>query len=416
MNTETNSEKNEETMSFYERPGVQVYQVDVGKGVPVGIERISHPEIGIGGAYAGWGDVINNEYLPLFIEERLGEPLGESEKLDLSTLGFVNRFHTPVLSDEEHIELEVDVGARLLRESAEACGWEPQEVDAVLIGMTAPITGDYLERITRRAGIPDEALKVSVHKACDGSVGALQVALNPALDILRSVGRNISQELMGKRVLVGGVEGLSRYMNNSRDKIALQMFGNGAGVIGVIPGKTIKYLIGKAYEVYDELGVLAVTMVYPHSRKREVGKSMIETTQPGPNLIRLAGLMHEPTDGAPVHMAGLMGMVKLFVRNGVQVVREVYEEYKRIMPDHPIQAVIAHHANFKINSLMVSHLQKEGINLSMPWLIKEFGNVSAASNMIAFLRHLPNLTPGDAILIDGFGAGTYYDVLAVKVG
>jgi 3-oxoacyl-[acyl-carrier-protein] synthase III len=52
----------------------------------------------------------------------------------------------------------------------------------------------------------------------------------------------------------------------------------------------------------------------------------------------------------------------------------------------------------------------------MPWLVSDFGNVSAASNMIAFLRKLPDFKPGDHILIDGFGAGTYYDTLAVELG
>jgi hypothetical protein len=36
--------------------------------------------------------------------------------------------------------------------------------------------------------------------------------------------------------------------------------------------------------------------------------------------------------------------------------------------------------------------------------------------MIAFLRQLMKLQPGDNILFDGFGAGTYYDVLAVELG
>jgi hypothetical protein len=36
--------------------------------------------------------------------------------------------------------------------------------------------------------------------------------------------------------------------------------------------------------------------------------------------------------------------------------------------------------------------------------------------MIAFLRQLPGMKPGDHILIDGFGAGTYYDVLVVALG
>jgi 3-oxoacyl-[acyl-carrier-protein] synthase III len=52
----------------------------------------------------------------------------------------------------------------------------------------------------------------------------------------------------------------------------------------------------------------------------------------------------------------------------------------------------------------------------MPWVIQEFGNVSAASNMIAFLRELPSFKPGDHIMIDGFGAGTYYDVFVVSLG
>jgi 3-oxoacyl-[acyl-carrier-protein] synthase III len=52
----------------------------------------------------------------------------------------------------------------------------------------------------------------------------------------------------------------------------------------------------------------------------------------------------------------------------------------------------------------------------MPWLLSDFGNVSAASAMIAFLRWLPSLAPAEHILIDGFGAGTYYDVVAVELG
>jgi 3-oxoacyl-[acyl-carrier-protein] synthase III len=86
------------------------------------------------------------------------------------------------------------------------------------------------------------------------------------------------------------------------------------------------------------------------------------------------------------------------------------------LPDASIVTTIAHHANLKINRLKASQLAKEGIQLPMPWLLTDFGNVSAASNMIAFLRKLPNLLPGDHILFDGFGAGTYYDVFAVELG
>lgn len=411
----------EESSSFFTQPQVQMYEIPVGEGVPLGIELVSNSEVGIGGAYGAWGQGYDNATLPAFVEDVLNKPLSENEKLDLSPLGFVNRHHVPILTDKEHLELEVEVGGRFLTEAAHACGWEPYEVQGVLIGMSAPVSDDYTELIAGKAGIPDDALKVSIHKACDGSVGGLHLALNPNLAIHQQINRNIAEELYGKKVLVGGIEGLSRFLLRSRDANALQLFGNGAGVIGVIPGETMEFLVGKTHEVFDERGVLAVHMYYPHSGTRSADQTMIEVSRAGQNIIRVAGLMHEPEDESmPVVMAGPMGMVKLFVRTGVGVVREVYQSYQTLMnklgmPDKNFAVTIVHHANYKINSLKEKHLRRAGIQLSMPWVLSEFGNVSAASNMIAFLRELTKMKPGDHILIDGFGAGTYYDVLAVEL-
>jgi 3-oxoacyl-[acyl-carrier-protein] synthase III len=86
------------------------------------------------------------------------------------------------------------------------------------------------------------------------------------------------------------------------------------------------------------------------------------------------------------------------------------------MPGKQFAVTIVHHANLKINQLKEKTILKDGYPISMPWLLNEFGNVSAASNMIAFLRKLQSLHPGDNVLFDGFGAGTYYDVLAVELG
>ncbi len=407
--------------SFYERPQVHVETIPVGGGVPIGFERVTNPAVGIGGAYGTWGESYANEDMPRLLEMTMGEPLANDEKFNLSELGFMHRQHISKLSDAENVELEVRVGARFLREAAYASGWEPGEVEAVLVGNSGPVTGDYVERIAAEAGIPDSALKVSIHKACDGSVAGLNMALNPNLPAIKQLGENLANLLTGKKVLLGGIEGLSRFVQSSRDKNALQLFGNGAGIIGLIPGKTMKFLVGQSREVFDEEGVLAVHMFYPHSGRRVEGQSMIEVTQPKPNLIRVAGLMHEPEGEVPIVMAGMMGMVKLFVRTGVQVVQEVYQAYQQKiaelgMPGKDIAVAIVHHANLKINQLKEKTLRKEGISIPMPWLIKDFGNVSAASNMIAFLRKLSSLKPGDHILFDGFGAGTYYDVLAVELG
>ncbi len=406
------------SISFYERPNVEKSVLQIGSGVPLGLEGVYSPELGIGGAYGSWGQSYSNSNLPTFVEHRLGEPLSADDILNLSELGFDYRQHIPDLTESEHLELELEVGSRLLQKAMQVCGWTPAEVEGVLIGLSGPVSDDYVRRIAHMAGIPDSALKVSVHKACDGSMGALHLALNPQLSKPGQV--NVAEELKGKKVLVGGIEGLSRFTNGSRDKNALQLFGNGMGAIGVVPGETLKLLVGKSFENYDEEGLLAVRMYYPHSRPNPASDSLVDVVQDDAAHIRVAGLMNEPKDGASIEMAGLMGMVKLFVRTGVQVVADVYGEYQSLMEKigrsgKSITMGIVHHANYKINALKAKHLSKLGIEFPMPWLLNDFGNVSAASNMIAFLRKLPDLKLGDHILFDGFGAGTYYDVMAVSM-
>jgi 3-oxoacyl-[acyl-carrier-protein] synthase III len=406
---------------FYEQPQVQMQEIPVGPGVPFGIERVNNPKIGIGGAFGTWGQSYDNTTLYDLVEKSLHAPLKKDDRMDLAPLGFFHRQHITGFSKQDQERIEVAVGAKLLQEAANESGWGPEEVDAVLIGMSGPTSYDYTETISRQAGIREDALKVSVHKACDGSAGALHLALNPDLEYNQRSKTNLADELAGKKVLVGGIEGLSRFVEKSFDKNALQLFGNGAGIIGLIPGQNMEFLVGKTHEVYDEQGTLAVIMLYPHSGERVAGQSMVEVTEVNPHHIRFAGLLHEPANGLPVVMAEPMGMVKLFVRTGVKVVRDVYQAYREKMTNigtigKSIEVAIVHHANLKINSLKQKTLVKQGINLRMPWVVKEFGNVSAASNMIAFLKELPNMNPGDHIMFDGFGAGTYYDVFVVALG
>ena len=408
--------------SFFDRPGIEKDVISVAAGIPFAIERVTNPFVGIGGVYGTWGESYDNEHLPAFLEKRLERPLQANEKLNLSELGFRNRHHIPLnLTKDEHTRLEVEVGTRFLTGAIKACNWQASDVEAVLIGMSAPVTDDYLNQITKAAGIPDNALKVTIHKACDGSTSSLHLALNPELPENTQLDQNIAKSLYGKKVLVGGIEGLSRFVGTSHDANALQLFGNAAGILGVIPGETMKFIAGKSREVFDDEGVLQVAMYYPHSPQNTEGESNVDVTEPFTNNIRVAGLMHEPQDGSSIAMAGPMGMVKLFVRTGVQVVREVYSAYQARLEElgmagKSLAVAIVHHANYKINKLKEKHLQNEGIVLPMPWLLSEFGNVSAASNMIAFLRELPNMKPFDHILIDGFGAGTYYDAFAVELG
>ncbi|HKY54146.1 MAG TPA: hypothetical protein VJM08_07575, partial [Anaerolineales bacterium] len=351
------------TISFFDRPNIEKGTIDVANGIPFGIERVTNPSVGIGGVYGTWGHSYDNETLHFFLEERLGRPLEPNEKLNLSELGFRNRHHVPLtLTQEEHTKLEVEIGTKFLTEAIEACDWQPSEVEAVLIGMSAPLSEDYLDRITKAAGIPESALKVAIHKACDGSTSSLHLALNPDLPENRQLDQNIAESLYGKKVLVGGIEGLSRFIVSSHDANALQLFGNAAGVVGVIPGKTMKFLAGKSREVFDDEGVLQVAMYYPHSGQKTDGSYNVDVTEPLEHNIRVAGLMHEPEDGSSISMAGPMGMVKLFVRTGVQVVRDVYAAYQSKLDElgmagKSLAVAIVHHANYKINKLKEKHLQ-----------------------------------------------------------
>lgn len=407
--------------SFYSEEGVQNQEVELEAGaIPVGLMRVSNPKIGIGGAYGTWGTSYDNREILGFLEQRLGQAPSPADQLNLAELGFQRRHHIGHLSPAQNVRLEVEVGARILREAAAARGWDAGDVDAVLLGITAPIAADYLEQVTKVAGIRSDALKVMVHKACDGSVSSLHLALNPNLPENQTLSPSIAERVYGKKVLVGGIEGLSRFLYSTRDTNALQLFGNAAGAFGFIPGKEIRFLAGSSREAFDTEGVLQVKMHYQHSVSNAAHESNVEVTEIGPTSIRVAGLMHEPENGSSVSMAGPMGMVKLFVRTGVQVVTEAYEAYQNLMQrleqTPRIAVAIVHHANYKINKLKEKQLVGLGIKFPMPWLLSEFGNVSAASNMIAFLRQLPKLRPGDHVLFDGFGAGTYYDVLAVEMG
>ena len=108
--------KTSQVIPFYDQPQVQLINIPLGSGIPFGFERISNPEIGIGGVYGTWGTSYDNETLPELIEKSTGSPLDESERMNLAPLGFVHRHHVPPdLPEAVHIQVETEVGAHLLK-------------------------------------------------------------------------------------------------------------------------------------------------------------------------------------------------------------------------------------------------------------------------------------------------------------
>src|SRR5512136_1779979 len=110
---EAQQNQSKSAISFFDEPHVQVEEIPIGPGVPLGIERVSNPEVGIAGVYGTWGASYDNAHLPALVEDRLGSPLNAEDTLNLSELGFLRRHHLPKLTEEEHVKLEVSVGARL---------------------------------------------------------------------------------------------------------------------------------------------------------------------------------------------------------------------------------------------------------------------------------------------------------------
>ena len=70
--------------SFFDEKDVEKEIINVGKGVPFGLTRVSNSKVGIGGAYGTWGESYDNQAMPDFVEGRLGQPMPEGEKLNLS--------------------------------------------------------------------------------------------------------------------------------------------------------------------------------------------------------------------------------------------------------------------------------------------------------------------------------------------
>src|SRR5258708_28443658 len=148
MNEESSSDRPaKEDSSFFARSNVKEEIIPVGGGIPFGVESVTNKDLGIGGAYGAWGKSYDNSNLPEFVEGRMGAPLAENDMMDLSQLGFVSRHHIPNLSNEEHIQVELEVGTRLIKEAAESNGWKPQDGQGLLVGMSGPVATNYVTEI-----------------------------------------------------------------------------------------------------------------------------------------------------------------------------------------------------------------------------------------------------------------------------
>ena len=117
-------------------------------GIPFGIEQVSNKELEME-AIRAWGKSYDNANLPEFVESRTAQPWNKEDKMELGDLGFVSRQHVPILTQEENHQLELEDRTRLIEAAAQSNGWEPSEVEGLLVGMSGPISNDYLSEIAQ---------------------------------------------------------------------------------------------------------------------------------------------------------------------------------------------------------------------------------------------------------------------------
>jgi 3-oxoacyl-[acyl-carrier-protein] synthase III len=386
----------------------------IGDGVPYYPERVvGDKERGLGGIYAGWGQRVTNEELPDYVGKFLGRSLEPSETLELDSKGFTSRHLTLHLSHKEAAEAELMVAERTIKGAIEANGWDPSQLDALVIGMTSPLFSDFTVEMAKRVGIPESAPKVSVDTACDSSMRGLSWVMQ-------------NENLKGKKVLLGAVENLSRGLTGggtvepTKDTQALQLFANGVGFIGIVPEVSLHPIVVRQGDenMYDRQGALQVAVNYSLP-----GSSQIEERQYPGNHTVIAGRMPKPVDGTSVKMADNRGMLTLFGHNTADIINRVLVETRDKLrlsgnPDEWFQWVVMHNANFKISRSQSARLEREyklPLDLTKYFIVGDFGNVSAASPMISWLRQANKMTQGTRGLFVGYGAGGYYDVISAQV-
>ena len=106
---------------------------------------------------------------------------------------------------------------------------------------------------------------------------------------------------------------------------------------------------------------------------------------------------------------------KFFIKNTAPIIKQVVEAHAALSPDHGIDHVVAHHASLPVIEGLKRRLQKDGIELDIPWVVPD-GNSSGATTLIALARQMSDFKEGDHVLIASFGAGASFSVFVVEIG
>lgn len=357
-------------------------------------------ELGIAGAVVHWGEIFEGDNLRSAV---LTAFEGDEDKL-IGSSGFTTLYRTPILPNpSDAIYQELNAADRLVTTTLGLNHWSSGDIEAIALGSGAPVIDDpqlvdqtYAAILAQRAGIDTDIPMHETYAACNS--GGYELAR-----ILRD------PDLHGKKVLLVAMEGLTRlfpgFDPQVADNISLQVFSNGGAAFGIIPGIDMRYLVGTDQVIVDE-GALAANPPYRHLLDPNEGPWQ---EGGGVSMLRL------PTpEKGEIYMKGVP-TTKFFIKNTAPIIKQVVEAHHALSPDHGIDHVVSHHASLPVIEGLKRRLQKDGIELDIPWVVPD-GNSSGATTLIALARQMSDFKEGDHVLIASFGAGASFSVFVVEIG
>lgn len=315
-----------------------------------------------------------------------------------------------VLAEDEST---VDLALAAARVALADAGLEAGDLDEIIVATDTPEvyipdTASILQHRLGAGEVPAYDLGAS---GCAGFLQALSVARSRVVDP--------DEPDRGRRVLVVGVEALTRLMN-WRDRSTCVLFGDAAGaaVVGrlddvsvgggaVTDGGAASGGTGVQSEVFAGAEILAATAGTDGSKAGILGLETGGTRRPFSLEAAQAGAQHD------IVMHG-REVFREAVRRMSAASRHVLERTGHTVDD--LALVVPHQANLRILNAVASQLDVPAEKLYVN--VQEYGNTGSASVPLALweAREKGLLHPGDLVLLTAFGAGFHWAATLLRYG
>lgn len=357
------------------------------------LEENKNELLGIHGVAAHWGERVSVPKLRFKMAEITGKKL-----TDLNDPGFSHIYRSSYnLTLEQAVAEEVLSVNKMLDTLFKNSGWNPAEVDCFALGCGTPPVYKYGKELADANGMTAAAI-FDEAAACN-SVGHL----------LREI---FNRNLDHKKVVVAGVEGMTRLIRDpydltQADPVSMMTFGNAAAAVNIIPGENLRLITSLNGEYRDTQRNLAATSTYDFDEQGPMFQ--IEETNNG--FMEKCWL--PKPDRGRIDMR-TNGTTREFLRLLDEMVPQIVGDYKKI-DDRPIKFIVSHHPSFGMILLLKRHLERSGINIEIPWVVDD-GNSSGATSLVALVRLLDRLLPGDVFMYLSFGAGITATALIFEAG